>query len=149
MRDDELLSSAEEMCGVRTPQSVNRSMQSRAKSYSNVLTYRDAAEVDTGRGSAEAGQVLRSSLGVEKINKCGSEVSKTKGKDENKVQKFFKRLKKLVSKESKVNEEEEIKGPSKMTRSLSHRIGKSRNQPKRLKSFHASSPRLRKDFNLN
>jgi len=154
VREDEFLSSADEVYGERTPQKLNRSMQSRAKSYSNVLSYRDsAAEAastsrDSGRGAGEADQVLLSSSRERKSDKCLVEATKTKGKDETKVQKFFKRIKKLVSKENKVKEEEESKGPSKMTRSLSHRIGKSKNPPKRLKSFHASSPRLRKDFNL-
>merc|ERR1712192_38194 len=151
--EDGYISSSEEVYGERTPQSMNRSMQSRAKSYSNVLSFRDAADVastskGSGKGAVEDGQVLLSSSREEKSDKCVDEVIKTKGKDETKVQKFFKRIKKLVSKDTKVKEEEEIKGLSKMTRSLSQRIGKSKNPPKRLKSFHASSPRLRKDFNL-
>ena len=60
VREDEFLSTAEEVYGARTPQSMNKSMQSRAKSYSNVLSYRDAAEV-ASRDNDDAGQVLLSS----------------------------------------------------------------------------------------
>ena len=82
-----------------------------------------------GRGNEEASQASHSSLEVEKVE-WESRATKTKGKDETKVQKFFKRLKKLVTKETKVNEEEDIKRPRKMARSLSHRIGKPKNLPK-------------------
>jgi len=145
---------AEEVVGEKTPQ-LNSSMRSRSKSCSMGLSYREAVEVgcgDSGRGT-DISQSSYSSVELEKGNTEDFEVKKDKGKDESKVQKFFKRLRKFVSKDTKSSHEkdqEEVKGTRKMTRSLSHRIGKPKNLPKRLKSFHcSSSPRLRKDFYLN
>ena len=145
---------AEEVVGEKTPQ-LDSSMRSRSKSCSMGLSYREAVEVgcgDSGRGT-DISQSSYSSVELEKGNTEDFEVKKDKGKDESKVQKFFKRLRKFVSKDTKSSHEkdqEEVKGTRKMTRSLSHRIGKPKNLPKRLKSFHcSSSPRLRKDFYLN
>ena len=152
VRVEEIISSEEEVFGERTPQPVNRSMQSRSKSCNNVLDYKDAT--DSGRGTDEASESSHCSRGFDLKNSGNEgEGNKIKLKEESKVQKFFKRLKKLVSKETKVSQgkdQEEIPSVRKMTRSVSHRMGKSKNIPKRLKSFHCSStPRLRKDSDLN
>eukprot|EP00092_Neocalanus_flemingeri_P030615 GFUD01033242.1.p1 GENE.GFUD01033242.1~~GFUD01033242.1.p1 ORF type:complete len:525 (+),score=146.87 GFUD01033242.1:71-1645(+) len=156
MRGVDIPSISKEVFGEETPQSLNKSMKTKSKSYSNGLSFREAVDVgcgDSGRGTdADASQSLNSSMEMEKGFKeeLGIGVKNDKVKDESKVQKFFKRLRKLVTKEAKSNngKEEEVT-EVKMTRSLSQRIGKSKNLPKRLKSFHcSSSPRLRKDFYL-
>merc|ERR1719470_163813 len=149
MRAEEFISKTEEVFVERTPKPVNRSMQSRSKSCNNVLDYKDAAHSGRGTDASESSHCSKSF----DLNNSGKEEGKNKPKDESKVHKFFRRLKKLVSKDSKVSQgkdQEELLGVRKMTRSVSHRIGKSKNIPKRLKSFHCSStPRLRKDFDLN
>jgi len=145
---------AEEVVGEKPPK-LDSSMRSRSKSCSMGLSYREAVEVgcgDSGRGT-DISQSSYSSVEMEKGNTEDIDVKKDIGKDESKVHKFFKRLRKFVSKDAKSShekEQEDVKGTRKMTRSLSHRIGKPKNLPKRLKSFHcSSSPRLRKDFYLN
>jgi len=151
---EESSSSAEEVLGERPPRSMNSTMKSRSKSVSTGLSFIEATEVMCGDsdGVTDASPSSYSSLEKEKVSKEELVDMKNKEKDESKVQKFFKRLRKFVTKETKNNhdkDQEEVKSTRKMTRSLSHRIGKSKNLPKRLKSFHcSSSPRLRKDFYL-
>jgi len=119
--------------GVLTP----RSLQSRAKSYSHILSSGDDPEI--GVKSIFKGKVPEDSIN----NQTCKELKKKK-KDESKVGKFFKRLKKLVKiKEEKDDEDpDEMKYPKKMARSFSCSLEKSRNLPKRLKSLNASSVRL-------
>ena len=141
----------EEFCEISTP-SANRSMKYRSKSYASGLSGRKSTQgcSDSGRCTDESSTQSGSEI---EENTEEVEEEAIKEKDGNKVQKFFSRLRKLVNvtKDSKVINDKNVEvKDKKMTRSLSHRISKSRNVPKRLKSFHcSSSPRLKKDFLLN
>jgi len=123
----------------KTPVSMNRSIQARSKSHSHMLSRGDdiqtTAVVDLRGAGPESSKYPYYSC---------QELKDKKRKEETRVQKFFKRIKRLVSnKEEKVDDEEEKKVSKKMTRSLSYTIEKTKNLPKRLKSFHESSARLR------
>jgi len=147
---------AREEIPVRDLETVNgvspQSVRSRSKSFSiGMMNYRDDSEIgcaDSGRGSDTS---LISQSSSEVVNNSNEIPVKIEKEKHSKVQKFFKRLRKLVTKDGKVRSEknhEEVEVKRKMTRSLSHRVSKPKNVPKRLKSFHYSSPRLRKDFNF-
>jgi len=140
-REDEVSSSIEEEYYEKSTPSADRSMKYRSKSYASGLSDRKSTKgySDSGRCTDES-----SSQSGEENTAEVKEIIKVK--DGNKVQKFFSRLKKLVNvskdKACDKNVNVEVKD-KKMKRSLSHRISKSKNVPKRLKSFHcSSSPRL-------
>jgi len=122
----------------------NRSMKYRSKSYASGLSTQGCS--DSGRCTDESSEQSAFEENTEEVEEVN------KSKDGNKVQKFFSRLRKLVNvnKDKASNDKNVELKDKKMKRSLSHRISKSKNVPKRLKSFHcSSSPRLRKDFLLN
>jgi len=124
----------------KLPVSLNRSIQSRSKSHANMLSCGDANKAST----AVADPTDIGSADEYPYYSCG-ELKDKKRKEETRVQKFFKRIKRLVSnKEEKINDDEEEKMASKkMRRSMTCTIEKTNNLPKRLKSFHGSSARLR------
>jgi len=127
--------------GVSTCVLTPRSLQSRAKSYSYMLSSGEASK----SGAGECARYGEESSQSNKVY-IRKDLKVKKSKDESRVQKFFKRLKKLVkSKDEKAVDEEEMNISKKMTRSFSYSIDKSKNLPKRLKSFHFSSTRLTKE----
>jgi len=127
--------------GVVTSVLTPRTLQSRAKSYSYMLSSGEASK----SGAVESARFGEESSQSNKVY-IRKDLKVKKSKDESRVQKFFKRIKKFVkSKDEKAIDEEEMNISKKMTRSFSYSIDKSKNLPKRLKSFHFSSTRLSKE----
>ena len=129
---DEVLDTQEAV--VLTP----RSLQSRAKSHSHILSSGKAPEIGVksifkGKGPDHPGD-----------HQMNKELKKKK-KDESKVGKFFKRIKKLVRIKEEKDDEDEMNFTKKMTRSFSCTLEKSKNLPKRLRSLNISSVRLNQD----
>jgi len=133
------------------PNTAHRSRVNRSKSFTSRSGFLRKArfddeecDEDSGRGTIiETSTTLDSCReSVQQAEAVPSKNLKTAGR----VKKFFKRLKRVVVKEKK-NQGSGFSGVRdhsrrKISRSLSHRISKPRHFPKRLKSFHCSSPRL-------
>jgi len=118
-----------------------RSLQSRARSHSHILSSGDDPKIGDRQMSRAKVQEPEHSISNQRCTEL------KKKKDESKVGKFFKRLKKLVKikEEKDEDDQDEMKLPKKMTRSFSYSLEKTRNLPKRLKSLNASSARLNID----
>jgi len=118
-----------------------RSLQSRARSHSHILSSGDDPKIGVKQMSRAKVQEPEHSISNQRCTEL------KKKKDESKVGKFFKRLKKLVKikEEKDEDDQDEMKLPKKMTRSFSYSLEKTRNLPKRLKSLNASSARLNID----